>query len=108
MNSIPGHERLTAKKEADLRMVSRVLALIVAAPCLTGCGNGTPVEEQAKPAEPTLVGADRDAHGCIGSAGYAWCARTNQCERPWELAKAQGLGEDASAFQQFCSASPGP
>jgi hypothetical protein len=31
-----------------------------------------------------VVGADRDAHGCIGSAGYTWCAVKNKCLRTWE------------------------
>ncbi len=31
-----------------------------------------------------LLGGDRDAHGCIGSAGYSWCESTNRCQRPWE------------------------
>jgi hypothetical protein len=30
------------------------------------------------------VGADRDAHGCIGSAGYTWSEELGQCIRPWE------------------------
>jgi len=30
-----------------------------------------------------LVGGDRDKHGCIGSAGYRFCAPLNQCVRPW-------------------------
>ena len=47
-------------------------------------------------------GSDRDEHGCIPSAGYAWCAKTAQCERPWELAKAQGLDDGAEAFDAFC------
>lgn len=37
-----------------------------------------------------LPGADRDTHGCIGSAGYAWCEKTGRCERPWKLASKQG------------------
>jgi hypothetical protein len=49
-----------------------------------------------------MVGGDRDAHGCIGSAGYAWCERTQQCERPWELAKAHGIANSAQAYEQFC------
>lgn len=49
-----------------------------------------------------LVGADRDSHGCIGSAGYSWCTKTNQCERPWELAKKQGFANTKEAFDQFC------
>jgi maltose-binding protein MalE len=31
-----------------------------------------------------LVGGDRDEHGCIGSAGYSWCAPKNKCLRVWE------------------------
>jgi hypothetical protein len=31
-----------------------------------------------------MVGGDRDAHGCIGSAGYTWCAVKNKCLRPFE------------------------
>jgi|GEM_PF-2030635 len=31
-----------------------------------------------------IVGSDRDAHGCIGSAGYTWCAVKNKCLRGWE------------------------
>ena len=33
-----------------------------------------------------LVGGDRDAHGCIGSAGYSWCEAKQKCLRPWEEA----------------------
>jgi len=31
------------------------------------------------------VGADRDAHGCIRSAGYTWSEINNSCLRPFEL-----------------------
>ncbi|WP_164725505.1 hypothetical protein [Burkholderia cenocepacia] len=61
-----------------------------------------PAGTAAQPAPP-LVGGDRDAHGCIGSAGYAWCERTQQCERPWELAKAQGFANSPQAYEQFCA-----
>jgi hypothetical protein len=33
---------------------------------------------------PTLVGGDRDAHGCIPSAGYTWCEVKQSCIRAWE------------------------
>jgi len=49
-----------------------------------------------------LVGADKDAHGCIGSAGYKWCAKTKQCERPWELAKKEKFEKSIEAFNSFC------
>lgn len=31
-----------------------------------------------------MVGGDRDAHGCIGSAGYSWDEQKQECVRPWE------------------------
>jgi hypothetical protein len=31
-----------------------------------------------------IVGGDRDAYGCIGSAGYTWCAVKDKCLRVWE------------------------
>jgi hypothetical protein len=31
-----------------------------------------------------LLGGDRDAHGCIPSAGYSWCESKQKCLRPWE------------------------
>ncbi len=31
-----------------------------------------------------LLGGDRDIHGCVGSAGYSWCANKNKCLRVWE------------------------
>ena len=35
--------------------------------------------------EPSpIVGGDKDIHGCIGSAGYTWCATKNKCLRTWE------------------------
>lgn len=56
------------------------------------------------PEEPRTVGNDRDAHGCIPSAGYQWCARENRCVRQWELAQERNLPSgDAAAFQRFCA-----
>lgn len=55
--------------------------------------------------QPMIVGGDRDAHGCIGSAGYAWCESTQQCERPWELASQKGFENSGEAFNKFCSGS---
>jgi len=31
-----------------------------------------------------VVGNDKDEHGCIGSAGYAWCEAKQKCLRSWE------------------------
>jgi hypothetical protein len=49
------------------------------------------------------VGAGRDAHGCIGSAGYSWCESTQRCERPWELAGKKGFPVSEERFARFCS-----
>jgi hypothetical protein len=53
-----------------------------------------------------MVGGDRDAHGCIGSAGYLWCARENACARPWELAKTKGFDLKDDGFARYCAVKP--
>lgn len=40
----------------------------------------TLASDEGKP----MVGSDRDAHGCIGSAGYTWCEVKDKCLRVWE------------------------
>ncbi|MCU1066193.1 hypothetical protein [Stenotrophomonas maltophilia] len=55
-----------------------------------------------------VVGGDRDAHGCIGSAGYQWCEHSQRCERPWELAQAQGLANTAEAIDAYCATPASP
>ncbi|HDS1580036.1 TPA: hypothetical protein QEL15_004432 [Stenotrophomonas maltophilia] len=61
----------------------------------------------ASPATPR-VGGDRDAHGCIGSAGYQWCEHSQRCERPWELAQAHGLANTAEAIAAYCATPASP
>ncbi len=39
--------------------------------------------ESAVPTQ-TLVGDDKDEHGCIVSAGYQWCEAKQKCLRSWE------------------------
>lgn len=56
------------------------------------------------PADAPLVGGDVDEHGCKGSAGYTWCERTAQCERPWELAGREGFENSESGFAAYCAA----
>ncbi|QVN22789.1 hypothetical protein [Burkholderia pyrrocinia] len=83
-----------------IRSVSLAVAIAFA---LSACAaqSSAPADSSA-PAAPPRVGGDRDAHGCIGSAGYAWCEQTQQCERPWELAKQKGFANSAQAYEQFC------
>ena len=50
-----------------------------------------------------LIGGDKDAHGCIGTAGFKWCTKTNKCERPWELAKKEGFDNTNKAFDGYCA-----
>ncbi|ULH01928.1 hypothetical protein MF133_17465 [Aeromonas caviae] len=73
----------------------RTLTLMAASLLLAAC-NTTPREP--------LVGADRDEHGCIGSAGYQWSALAGKCVRLFE----QGIrlnpadaGQTVSAFVLF-------
>lgn len=54
--------------------------------------------------DPGPVGADRDAHGCVPSAGYQWCERTARCERPWELAERENIANSEEAVAAFCAA----
>lgn len=67
--------------------------LLLAALTLIGC---------QKSNKEALVGADKDNHGCIGSAGYLWCAKENQCARPWELAKDKQIDNSTEAFKKYC------
>ena len=87
----------------------KALAVPLLAICLAACTTGpaTPADSTADAPPAPAPGSDRDAHGCIPSAGYAWCAKTSRCERPWELAKAEGFEADAEAFDAFC-ANPAP
>ena len=40
----------------------------------------------AQSADMPLVGADKDAHGCIGSAGYSWSLLKQECVQPFSVA----------------------
>lgn len=33
---------------------------------------------------PQLIGGQKDAHGCLGPAGYSWCEVKQKCLRVWE------------------------
>ncbi|ALM10286.1 MAG: hypothetical protein PeribacterA2_0926 [Candidatus Peribacter riflensis] len=57
------------------RLIFLALTLLLA-----GCATTPPADDSANP----LLGGDRDEHGCIGSAGYQWCAPKQKCLRAWE------------------------
>ncbi|MEM8561916.1 MAG: hypothetical protein AAGF57_06755 [Pseudomonadota bacterium] len=64
-----------------------------------GCSEG----EEPRSERASMPGSDRDAQGCIGSAGYTWCEHTQQCERPWELAEARGFENTEAEFEAYCA-----
>ncbi|WP_323120421.1 hypothetical protein [Burkholderia alba] len=79
----------------------RGIGMVALVLCVSACDSAPVAGGKIAP------GSDRDAHGCIPSAGYAWCERTAKCERPWELAKERGLPSTADAFDQYCRAPAG-
>jgi hypothetical protein len=77
---------------------SFVAALILGIGAMAGCNAASKAGQATQPP----VGADRDAHGCIASAGYTWCAREAACVRPWELAQQRGFANTSEAFAKYC------
>jgi hypothetical protein len=75
----------------------KAIAIAFLAGALSGCG----ADHRQSPAE--LLGADRDEHGCIRSAGYSWCAREASCVRPWELAQKKGLQNTERSLNDYCA-----
>lgn len=65
-------------------------------------GQGVQMAKEKELPPMPAPGSDRDAHGCIASAGYSWCVSTNQCERPWELAQKHGFKQTKEVFDAFC------
>lgn len=78
-------------------MAIRPMPVLMALALLAACSAQSP----EKPSQ-TMPGSDRDAHGCIASAGYRWCGSTGKCERSWELAREKGFDNSAEAFDQYC------
>lgn len=52
--------------------------------CNPECYYSTPPCLAPSVACTPILGGDRDAHGCIGSAGYSWCEAKQKCLRIWE------------------------
>ncbi|WP_409421519.1 hypothetical protein ABHF91_00300 [Pseudaeromonas sp. ZJS20] len=76
-------------------MSKSLLLMLPLLPLLLACQPDSP------PAE-SKVGADRDVHGCIPSAGYRWCEQQQACVRPWELTKSDTNQTAEEAFQIQC------
>jgi hypothetical protein len=43
-----------------------------------------PAQNQNQTQNQNLIGGDKDAHGCLGPAGYSWCEAKQKCLRTWE------------------------
>ena len=76
------------------RIILCTLALLAACSCKDS-------RDSSPQAESPTAGGDRDAHGCIGSAGYTWSAVLERCIRPFEEGKKllpAKVPEDGSAI----------
>jgi hypothetical protein len=51
---------------------------------MTACQNSSVKNEHQDSLAAQIVGADKDTHGCIGSAGYTWSVVKDSCIRPFE------------------------
>lgn len=60
-----------------------LIGIILGMILLAGCAQ-TQTQTQEQQGNGQMVGNDRDAHGCIPSAGYSWCEAKQKCYRPWE------------------------
>lgn len=78
----------------------RHLICLMLACGLCGCADTPP------PLDPPIPGSDHDAHGCIPSAGYAWCERTRMCEHPWTLAAREWFPTTKEAYEGYCGNAP--
>lgn len=90
----------------SLRTLSALVCVALLAAC-AGTPRDTPATAAASDA-PRPIGGDRDAHGCLPAAGYAWCAREQQCVRPWELAKEKGFDNSSAGYDAWCDAKDAP
>lgn len=71
--------------------------------CVEGDDGAVTCEETVYTAGPftdikPMVGGDRDEHGCIGSAGYMWCAPKEKCLRIWEEQCYADLSQEVAYF----------
>lgn len=79
------------------------IATIIA---IFGCKNtqkdAFPKEEQ-KAATDSILGNDKDEHGCIASAGYVWSKLYKECVRPFSGIQLLPKKSDANEDETLCS-----
>ena len=83
-------------------MRKSLLHQVVLAVFLSGCAADNPATSE----RTNIPGSNKDAHGCISSAGYSWCERTNQCERLWELTERAGFDNNQDEYEKYCKEKP--
>ena len=88
------------------RLLAPLCLVLLLSACVSASSNPDARQTAADAPQPRPIGGDRDAHGCLTPAGYAWCAREQACVRPWELAKDKGFDNSAGGFDAWCSAKP--
>lgn len=76
------HFPLHIYKKETIMNPAHVLPLIITA--FTGLAACAPKGEASEIPANEIVGNDRDAHNCIGSAGYSWSEVRQSCIRVWE------------------------
>lgn len=75
-----------------------VIAIVAGYLIWTNYSPATPPFSENNLPENNLVGGDKDAHGCIGSAGYSWCELKNKCLRIWEEACDERLQQEIQSL----------
>ena len=65
--------------------MKKFVFVLIVITTLTACGSSKNMGK--------LVGADRDEHDCIGSAGYTWSDALHQCIRIWEVGERFEAGQ---------------
>lgn len=55
--------------------------------------------------DPSVIGGYNGEYSCNQSAGYLWCEKTQECERPWELAAEVDFANTQANFENYCGSS---
>lgn len=94
-------EHMKTPSSNSLIKISSALLVML---CVAGCYPMSP-QPMPKP-KSAMVGHDRDSYGCIPSAGYSYCAKTQRCERPWELAQREHIVNSGANIAAWCNNAP--
>jgi len=82
--NVQPEEQPNYQPQKPLNKTGQIAAIVVAGILVIGGISYGSYYWWQKSANNQIVGNDRDAHGCIGSAGYSWCQAKQKCLRVWE------------------------